>query len=301
MSKRKEKELEKFIYEHTALFSAEDGVPFVRSAAKAQQIIDSGKCASFATTLRRAMFAAEMTEETKAMAQRLLRKAERKERRHSPKAVLRRKAIIASIVAALISFFTLVPQGRAIAKSVIDWAITFFDNGVVIVENRENKDPSIVSFGAEADSTPSPTKSGADVNTVDDTEHYYYSSIEEFIEQFGKNPFILDNPEARLKSLRYNKSNTSGVSSLVSIYDYRGHEFTLIQDWSNTGSPGAYFFGENEIFYKDYQDKQIICWSERRDNTANGLLLLEDSQVIIGAEDLPELWALFDQLRSYHS
>lgn len=114
--------------------------------------------------------------------------------------------------------------GPGLAKSVIDWAITFFDNGVVIVENRENKDPSIVSFGAEADSTPSPTKSGADVNTVDDTEHYYYSSIEEFIEQFGKNPFILDNPEARLKSLRYNKSNTSGVSSLVSIYDYRGHD-----------------------------------------------------------------------------
>ena len=149
MGDRKEKALERLIYEHTTLFFADEDAPFIRSAAEAQRIIDSGKCASFATTLRRAMFLADMTDETKAMAQRLLRKAERKERRHSPKAVLRRKAIIASIVAALISFFTLVPQGRAIAKSVIDWAVTFFDNGIAIVENRENKDPSIVEFSAE--------------------------------------------------------------------------------------------------------------------------------------------------------
>ena len=300
MGCRKEKALERLIYEHTTLFFADEDAPFIRSAAEAQRMIDSGKCASFATTLRRAMFLADMTDETKAMAQRLLRKAERKERRHSPKAALRRKAIIASIVAALISFFTLVPQGRAIAKSVIDWAITFFDNGIVIVENRENKDPSIL-FSAEADSTPPPIESGVDVNTVDDTEHYYYSSIEEFIEQFGKNPLILDNPEARLKSLRYDKDDELGISCLIAHYDYQGHDFFLLQDWSDTGSPDAFFPGENEIFYKDYQDKQIICWSEWRDNTANGLLLLEDSQVIIGAEDLPELWALFDQLRPYHS
>ncbi|MEY8382689.1 hypothetical protein AALG83_05900 [Christensenellaceae bacterium 44-20] len=301
MGDRKEKALERLIYEHTTLFFADEDAPFIRSAAEAQRIIDSGKCASFATTLRRAMFLADMTDETKAMAQRLLRKAERKERRHSPKAVLRRKAIIASIVAALISFFTLVPQGRAIAKSVIDWAITFFDNGIVIVENRENKDPSIVSFGAEADSTPPPIESGVDVNTVDDTEHYYYNSIEEFVQERGKNPLILDNPEARLKTLHYNKDDEIGLSVLVSIYDYQGHEFTLIQDWSDTGSPVAYFFGENEIFYKDYQDKQIICCIDTRDDTANGVLILDDSQVIIGSENLPELWALFDQLRPYHS
>ncbi len=295
------KELEKFVYEHTALFFAEEDAPFIRSAAEAQRIIDSGKCASFATTLRRAMFLADMTDETKAMAQRLLRKAERRERRHSPKAVLRRKAIIASIVAALISFFTLVPQGRAIAKSVIDWAIAFFDDGVIVVENQENKDPSIVSFSAGIGGTPPPIESGVDVNTESDVEQYEYDSIEEFMQVWGNNPLILDNPEAKLKSLRYNKDDEIGISSLVSIYDYHGYEFLLIQDWGDTGYPTAYFPGENEIFYKDYQDKQIICWSEWRDNTANGLLLLEDSYVLISAEDRSELWALFDQLRPYHS
>lgn len=212
MGDRKEKALERLIYEHTTLFFADEDAPFIRSAAEAQRIIDSGKCASFATTLRRAMFLADMTDETKAMAQRLLRKAERKERRHSPKAVLRRKAIIASIVAALISFFTLVPQGRAIAKSVIDWAVTFFDNGIAIVENRENKDPSIVEFSAEADSTPPSIESGVDVNPGDcSAEHYEYSSIEEFAQAWGKNPLILDNPDAKLKLLRYNKNNESGI------------------------------------------------------------------------------------------
>ena len=302
MGDRKEKELEKLIYEHTTLFFADEDAPFIRSAAEAQRIIDSGKCASFAATLRRAMFLADMTDETKAMAQRLLRKAERRERRHSPKAALRRKAIIASIVAALISFFTLVPQGRAIAKSVIDWAITFFDDGVIIVENRENKDPSIVEFSAEADSTPPPIESSVDVNPGDcSAEHYEYNSIEEFAQAWGKNPLILDNPEGTLKTLHYNKDEGTGISRLVSTYNYRGHEFYVIQDWSNTGNDTAYFFGENEIFYKDYQDKQMICCIDTRDDTANGLLLLDDSQVMIISENLPDLWALFDQLQPYHS
>lgn len=302
MGDRKEKELEKLVYEHTTLFFADKDAPFIRSAAEAQRIIDSGKCASFAATLRRAMFLADMTDETKAMATRLLRKAERRERRHSPKAVLRRKAIIASIVAALISFFTLVPQGRAIAKSVIDWAITFFDDGVIIVENRENKDPLIVEFSAEADSTPPPIESSIGVNPGDcSAEHYEYSSIEEFAQAWDKNPLVLDNPDARLKSLCYDKDDKNSISCLIAYYDYQGHDFFLLQDWSDTGNPDAFFPGENEIFYKDYQDRRIICWSEWRDNTANGLLLLDDSQVIISADDLPELWALFDQLRPYHS
>ena len=301
MGCRKEKTLEKLIYEHTTLFFADEDAPFIRSAAEAQRIIDSGKCASFATTLRRAMFLADMTDETKAMAQRLLRKAERRERRHSPKAALRRKAIIASIVAALISFFTLVPQGRAIAKSVIDWAITFFDNGIAIVENRENKDPSIVEFSAEADSTPPPIESGVDMNTTDDTEQYEYDSIEEFMQVWGKNPLILDNPEVTLTSLCYNKDDEAGIASLVAHYDYQGHDFFLLQDWSDTGNPDAFFSGENEIFYKDYPDKQMICFVDTRDNTANSLLLLDDSQIMIISENLPELWALFDQLRPYHS
>ena len=71
MGDRKEKELEKLVYEHTTLFFADKDAPFIRSAAEAQRIIDSGKCASFAATLRRAMFLADMTDETKAMATRL--------------------------------------------------------------------------------------------------------------------------------------------------------------------------------------------------------------------------------------
>lgn len=304
MGCRKEKTLEKLIYEHTTLFFADEDAPFIRSAAEAQRIIDSGKCASFATTLRRAMFLADMTDETKAMATRLLRKAERRERRHSPKAALRRKAIIASIVAALISFFTLVPQGRAIAKSVIDWAITFFDTDggkVAIIEKPNSQKPRQAISTFEVDSTPPPIDSGVDMNTTDDTEQYEYDSIEEFMQVWGKNPLILDNSEAKLKSLRYNKDDEIGISSLVSIYDYHGYEFLLIQNWSDTGSDTARFFGENEIFYKTYQDKQMICWSEQRDNMANGLLLLEDSYVLISIEDLPENWLLFNQLRPYHS
>ena len=78
------RKLKKLIYHHTDLFFAEDGEAYARSAAAAQKLIDLGRCASFADTLRRAMLRAEMSEETRAMAARFLKRAEKKERRRQP-------------------------------------------------------------------------------------------------------------------------------------------------------------------------------------------------------------------------
>lgn len=289
------RKLKKLIYHHTDLFFAEDGEAYARSAAAAQKLIDLGRCASFADTLRRAMLRAEMSEQTRAMAARFLKRAEKKERRRQPKAVAIRRSAIAAIALLLFSFFTLVPQGRALAKAFVDWIFSFFHDGVII-ESRESEAPSddfIVDSGAF-----SPAE-----NVQKDSRNrsvtYTYSSISEFVEATGRNPVILNHPDAELTELVYHVHEDIGIYRLSSVYYCHGQRFFINQTQNDSASFTSYRAEAESYFYKKYGEREILCFVDTRDNTANGLLLLENSTVIITTANHPDTWALFDYLAPY--
>lgn len=288
------RKLKKLIYHHTDLFFAEDGEAYARSAAAAQKLIDLGRCASFADTLRRAMLRAEMSEQTRAMAARFLKRAEKKERRRQPKAVAIRRSAIAAIALLLFSFFTLVPQGRALAKAVVDWIVAFFSGGIV-VETRESEDPSddiIVDSGAFS-------PAGSVQKDKNNSVVYTYSSISEFVEATGRNPVILNHPDAELAELVYHVHEGIGIYSLSSVYYCHGQRFFINQTQNDSASITSYRAEAESYFYKKYGEREILCFVDTRDNTANGLLLLENSTVNITTANHPNTWALFDYLAPY--
>lgn len=289
------RKLKKLIYHHTDLFFAEDGEAYARSAAAAQKLIDLGRCASFADTLRRAMLRAEMSEETRAMATRFLKRAEKKERRRQPKAVAIRRSAIAAIALLLFSFFTLVPQGRALAKAFVDWIFSFFNDGV-IVETRESEAPSD-DFIVDSD-TFLPEE-----NVQKDSRNrsviYTYSSISEFVEATGRNPVILNHPDAELVELVYHVHEDIGIYSLSSVYYCHGQRFFINQTQNDSASITSYHAEAESYFYKKYGESEILCFVDTRDNTANGLFLLENSTVIITTANHPDTWARFDYLAPY--
>lgn len=289
------RKLKKLIYHHTDLFFAEDGEAYARSAAAAQKLIDLGRCASFADTLRRAMLRAEMSEQTRAMATRFLKRAEKKERRRQPKAVAIRRSAIAAIALLLFSFFTLVPQGRALAKAFVDWIFSFFNDGV-IVETRESEAPSddfIVDPGAFSPA------GNVQKDSSNRSVTYTYSSISEFVEATGRNPVILNHPDAELVELVYHVHEDIGIYSLSSVYYCHGQRFFINQTQNDSASITSYHAEAESYFYKKYGEREILCLVDTRDNTANGLLLLENSTVIITTANHPDTWALFDYLAPY--
>lgn len=289
------RKLKKLIYHHTDLFFAEDGEAYARSAAAAQKLIDLGCCASFADTLRRAMLRAEMSEETRAMAARFLKRAEKKERRRQPKAVAIRRSAIAAIALLLFSFFTLVPQGRALAKAFVDWIFSFFHDGVII-ESREVEESSpLYSFAAVPGASPAENVQKDKNNSV----VYTYSSISEFVEATGRNPVILNHPDAELAELVYHVHEDIGIYSLSSVYYCHGQRFFINQTQNDSATFTAYYADAESYFYKKYGEREILCFVDTRDNTANGLLLLENSTVIITTANHPDTWALFDYLAPY--
>lgn len=288
------RKLKKLIYHHTDLFFAEDGEAYARSAAAAQKLIDLGRCASFADTLRRAMLRAEMSEQTRAMAARFLKRAEKKERRRQPKAVAIRRSAIAAIALLLFSFFTLVPQGRALAKAFVDWIVAFFSGGIV-VETRESEDPSD-DFIVDSDTFVPAENVQKDKNN---SVVYTYSSISEFVEATGRNPVILNHPDAELAELVYHVHEDIGIYSLSSVYYCHGQRFFINQTQNDSASFTSYRAEAESYFYKKYGEREILCFVDTRDNTANGLFLLENSTVIITTANHPDTWALFDYLAPY--
>ncbi len=292
------RKLEKLIFKHTDLLQAED-ISFARSAAAAQSLIDSGKCASFTTTLRRAMLRAEMSAEDRAAALRFLEKAESRERRNAPKVVLRRKIAAASAAAVLLSYLSLVPQGRALAKSVVDWMVTFFENGVIVIQNQENVDPKLTDFTFEANAAFPPVASGTDTSGGESIVVYNYASIEEFVRATGKNPLIVDHPDLKIDSIQYTQGDEKDISVVSISYTYHGKTFWMNQNWNDTSGPIPYFTGADEYFYKEYEDKQIICSIHPKSGNLEGILVLDDSVVVMSTENIPETEALFDLLRPY--
>lgn len=288
------RKLKKLIYHHTDLFFAEDGEAYARSAAAAQKLIDLGRCASFADTLRRAMLRAEMSEQTRAMAARSLKRAEKKERRRQPKAVAIRRSAIAAIALLLFSFFTLVPQGRALAKAFVDWIVAFFSGGIV-VETRESEDPSD-DFIVDSDTFLPAENVQKDKNN---SVVYTYSSISEFVEATGRNPVILNHPDAELAELVYHVHEDIGIYSLSSVYYCHGQRFFINQTQNDSASFTSYRAEAESYFYKKYGEREILCFVDTRDNTANGLFLLENSTVNITTANHPDTWALFDYLAPY--
>lgn len=289
----KKRDFKRTLFEHTDLFTIDD-IPFARSGADAQRIIDAGGCASFATTLRRAMIQADMTDETRKIATRILEQAERKELRREPKAVLRRRAVIAAAATVVLSYFTLVPQGRALAKSIYEFVVNFFENGIIIVENEGRPDDGSYGYTIEPADIP-PSIAPKDNNHEERTITTTYGSIQEFVEDVGKNPVVLNNPEVKLKEVLFNKNDEIGLYKLIIIYDYHGADFQIIQDWS-ADAPMAYSAGTDEYFYKNFMDKQIICSVDPDSDSLDGLLILEDSIVMISTDNLPETEALFNDL-----
>lgn len=290
------RKLKKLIYHHTDLFFAEDGEAYARSAAAAQKLIDLGRCASFADTLRRAMLRAEMSEQTRAMAARFLKRAEKKERRRQPKAVAIRRSAIAAIALLLFSFFTLVPQGRALAKAVVDWIFSFFHDGVII-ESREVEESSpLYSFAAIPGASPA---GNVQKDSSNRSVTYTYSSISEFVEATGRNPVILNHPDAELVELVYHVHEDIGIYRLSSVYYCHGQRFFINQTQDDSASFTSYRAEAESYFYKKYGEREILCFVDTRDNTANGLLLLENSTVIITTANHPDTWALFDYLAPY--
>lgn len=133
---------------------------------------------------------------------------------------IRRIGIIAIALILLIVFFTATPTGRAIAESVIQYIVTLFDDGRLVLNQSDNETPM---FLTEKEND----KEGGEQQN-NNPSFIFIGSFDEFTEYTGKTPVILP---LLCTELYYEYDEEIGYLALYSTYNSKDGKIVTYQIW----------------------------------------------------------------------
>ena len=189
---------------------------------------------------------------------------------------IRRIGIIAIALILLIVFFTATPTGRAIAESVIQYIVTLFDDGRLVV-NQSDTESSLVSIKNKVEI------GGEEQNGESDI--IYLQSFDEFISVTGKTPIILP---LQYSELYYLDEPDIEYLALYSTYETSKGKIVAYQIWGvdslasstltgftsfDTSESVYYSIEENgKIEIRKFQEDSIYCVSSKGNYTLDDLI-----------------------------
>lgn len=226
-----ERKFRKMLREHPDLISDE----FVRSASESRDFVKASTLTP-ELIVQRARLHLDLPDETWAHAEQTLTKIRRRDKRHlwlssfSKKASTafqshRRLAIASILILLVLAFFTFIPTGRALARSVFDYIVTVFDSKIDFSGYIGSPIKIFTPFFQSKVENEKPA-----YNTDDLEEITSYSSIEEFSQEIGKKPIQLRLQDAQCLGLEVINYTVSGLS-VRTVYSVTNGEIVIIQKW----------------------------------------------------------------------
>lgn len=184
-----------------------------------------------------------------------------------------------SITVLAILFFTVVPEGRALAARAVEFIVRIFDKGYSF-ESPRNED----MFTEESYEPNESFIEPEDVPTVEDTtEQMGYATLGVLETETGLHPVSLNMDGAVLSSLT--KIDYGGWCSVFSVYILEGGgEIVLIQDFGQI--PDAYLSSLNAgaEFTRELFGETLYCIVDQTDGYITGMMALEDTLLTVGLE-----------------
>ena len=167
-----------------------------------------------------------------------------------------RKVVISVLIIVLLTvFFAATPMGQAIAESVIQYIVTLFDDGRLVI-NRSDNGSTPVLFDSEG------FVSDGEQDEDDDMMFYVFlNSFDEFIAATGKTPIILPLPCSKLY---YEYDELIDYLSLFSMYETPDEQIVAFQMWGGEDSISSTTTGftsdtaDTSIFYSIEEDGKIV-------------------------------------------
>ena len=163
-----------------------------------------------------------------------------------------RKIVISVLVLLLLTvFFAATPMGQAIAESVIQYIVTLFDDGRLVVSRNDNELISTL-IGSE-----DITDDGEQDESDDTTTYIFLNSFDEFIKATGKTPFVLPIP---FIELYYEYDESIDYLTLYAWYETSKGRINVLQIWNseeliNSTSTGfTVYDADNTISYSIEKD-----------------------------------------------
>lgn len=167
---------------------------------------------------------------------------------------IRKIAIAVLVVLLMTVFFAATPTGRAIAESVIQYIVTLFDDGQLLVSQNENTTPLFLIDNKD--------KSDIGERQDNSTSFIYIKSFEEFTRNTGKTPVILP---LQCTELYYEYDEMVDYIVLYSKYESPKGQIVTYQIWGvedlvyGTLTEYEAFEDDKDIFYSIGEMDWIYC------------------------------------------
>ena len=264
---------------------------FKMSMSDAQKIIDEGNPMSFEEMIRSAMKKSSVPGEVWLKSVPALRR-----KKSNPK---RRLAIVLSSVTAAVIFFTVVPAGQVLAKTAIDTIVSFFENEIVVSNDNRTDNVDITDY-EKATALPLEHRNanvGETLNTNSEEDTLEYDSVAAFFKDTGKDPVIISDDDIILSSVYFMEDNNM---LLQKYYSDEYGEIYVTQHWLSDNelvSIGKQKYydhrpvldGEYDAYYGVYE----------ADNTYEGMIVMDDSYVLVGLRNISGAGEILDKLSLY--
>lgn len=199
------------------------------------------------------------------------------------------KLAVASIIAIIIMFFTLVPAGRAFAKEIYNYTINIFGNLAEITQQSSNTD-----WSGQNDADLSDESSGALVSA---TGVVTYASVEEFEKKTGLKPFLLYATWLSIINVQGEYDPDFGQTIWIIYSDVSGNEVRLIQEWFQ-GEGMSAITSDDSYKQIDIRGAYTLYYGiDPTTGTFDGISLLDDSILLVGADVSIDIDKLIESLK----
>lgn len=169
---------------------------------------------------------------------------------------IRKIVITALAILLLIVFFAATPMGQAIAESVIQYIVTLFDDGRLVINRNDNELVSALIGSEEL------TDDGEQDESDDTTTYIFLNSFGDFTKATGKTPFVLPIP---CIELYYEYDESIDYLTLYVWYETSKGRIDVLQIWNSedlitsTSTGFTIYDADNTISYSIEKDGIIIC------------------------------------------
>jgi len=192
----------------------------------------------------------------------------------------KRLAIVCMAIILLISFFTLVPFGRALVADFFNMLIRVFDGRIEITNQNPDYDSfEYVNLIAEQydQNNPGGSESG-------DNEPVYYPDIEHFVEKTGLEPVTIGTDWLKCQTIESIDDADLGMVLTVHYVTKDGLAVVETQSWGK--GEDVSFRVKDAIYSKTsiLGNKEFIYTTDLVDGSFMGTALLDNSLLTIGAE-----------------
>ena len=204
----------------------------------------------------------------------------------------KRLAIVSMVILLVISFFTLIPFGRALAADFFDMIMKIIDGRIEITsENPDYERYEFVNLVAEQYNQDN--EGGSD---PDDNAPVFYPDIKAFVSGTGYEPITIKADWLKCQTIQSLNNEEQGLTITTEYLTLDGFFVMVTQRWDT--QQNIAFQVEDTTYNKAtiFENTEFLYTIDSVDGSFNGMATLRDSLLFIGAEQNVDIEKLLETL-----